>query len=365
MSSAREKMDRLLLPVLGEAHLSRQSVSERGRITDARWYGSAMLLAAMLDQSKGELTDIEGLRLEQELERSGEFAAELIRARDVPASAAGSVELQALIEADGSNPATLLLNGRPSIRNALDTRVRDFFLLDGTQEAVLATGRIFGNARHVGTGVLVRLEKNGQSLEGVLTARHVAQAMSHRSGAMFADAAIDFLGEFGGSGQNAHTLTGILECSADEITDTSPIDTFDYALLKVGPPLSERPLPSPASIDIRPRPSAGGQIAIVGYPAKPEHVRSNLDPDSVWYRLFEGIWNVKRMMPARIFTPADRPEVSTLDARTFLHNATTTQGASGGPILTAAGGRVGAIHLGGKETDGNTGQWLSSIVSDL
>jgi hypothetical protein len=280
------------------------------------------------------------------------------------ATAAVRIQVQALIESDGSRPAGLIKDGFLLEPAALGNFGSNFVsnLIDAPA-SVAATGRIAAGGRQWGSGVLVSL---ADGTTGVLTARHVAQAVTGAAGwdTLAADAEIDFLAEIGAGGTCRHALTHVIAAGPDVITDSSRRDAWDYALLGLGASLDGSTPPEPAPLDPNPlilRP--GHRLAIIGYPAKPALAPGALGPGSIWHKLFGGAWHVKRLSPAVILDVASHPDLAGLDGRILLHDATTTGGSSGGAALGIGGGALAAIHVGGREGAANLALRLADICA--
>jgi hypothetical protein len=85
----------------------------------------------------------------------------------------------------------------------------------------------------------------------------------------------------------------------------------------------------------------GREICVIGYPAQDAREKEdNLK------KILQGIFGVKRIMPG-VISGAGRWGAE--DSLALLHDATTTSGTSGAPLIDIATGSVLGIHVGGQQ----------------
>ena len=127
-----------------------------------------------------------------------------------------------------------------------------------------------------------------------------------------------------------------------EVLWMEPRDSADVALLRIadrGEDEEEQPPPLPllTESDLR----LGMWVSVIGYPG-----RSPFNNPADQQRIFDGIYEVKRLAPGK---------VTSLNAAQGLlhHDATTLGGNSGSAVVDLESGKVAAIHFGGVEGQSN------------
>jgi S1-C subfamily serine protease len=178
----------------------------------------------------------------------------------------------------------------------------------------------------------------------VATNRHVARHFAERT-----DDTFGFLQHFPAPPVKAtldwhHEFDRFTESrfAVREVIWIEPSDSVDVALLHIAdrgendedqPP----PLPLLSSDDVR----QGMWVSVIGYPA-----RSPFNNPADQQRIFDGIYEVKRLAPGK---------VTSLNATHGLltHDATTLGGNSGSVVVDLESGKVAAIHFAGTEGVGN------------
>jgi S1-C subfamily serine protease len=127
-----------------------------------------------------------------------------------------------------------------------------------------------------------------------------------------------------------------------EVLWIEPSNSADVALLRIadrGENDEEQPPPLPlmTASDLR----LGMWVSVIGYPD-----RNPFNNLAAQQRIFDGIYEVKRLAPGK---------VTSLNAAQGLldHDATTLSGNSGSAVVDLESGRVAAIHFGGVEGQSN------------
>ncbi len=273
-------------------------------------------------------------RVADDLAFAGEVGAAVAQGRIIQVTERVRFAAELMIIADGTRPASLVRGGRLLAPRQVGAfgQMFDRFLTDAAS-SVWATGRIARAGRHQGTGVLIRHPHWPEPV--VVTAAHVvaglAAAVAERGPASLE---IDFLGEVGAVGSNRHALGRLLA-----VGDAGGWTT-DFAVIELGRPV-DGPLPTPLQVDgdlgsVDPP----AQVAIVSYPGVPSGTARAMWPEGAWRDVFEGVWHLKRVSPARAVAGAAEPLIH--------HDATTTAGSSGGALLSIGTGRLAGLHLGGE-----------------
>lgn len=324
-------------------------------------------LRLLLDGARAKLNPAELSQAEEEIAAVAELAEQFKREAILPTNGSARLRLEAVIISDGSRPAGLVKNGQ-LLASAAMGEFGELYELDPApfDAAFAATGRISDGRRIVGGGILVRLEIDGQPVDGILTARHVAQdiATDPRALTLSATAEIDFNGELGGGAPNRHALAEVLASGPDFIATDSRLDAWDFALIRLGDPLEGHPRPAPATMDLLPDLVALNRpAAIVSFPGQPPLRPTEQMPGTIWHQLFAGLWNVKRLSPAQLIPPpAGQPEFEGLADRVVLHDGTTTGGSSGGSLLGVGSGQLAGIHVGGRAATANVALRLHKVA---
>lgn len=217
--------------------------------------------------------------------------------------------------------------------------------LDGGRKfldaAIPSAGRIeVSNHRlsWLGTGWLVR--------ENVLvTNRHVALEFAREeAGFPFRvnalkrqlSAKVDWFREHDQPTESVFRITKVLHIE--------PEASFDVALLEVHP-TGENGQAQPTKIELATEADfkalgTGAWVGVIGYPA---YDSRNNDADQ--QRIFDGIYNVKRLAPGQL--RAIRPD------GLVTHDATTLGGNSGSVLIDLRSGKALALHFGGVEGETN------------
>jgi endonuclease G len=179
-----------------------------------------------------------------------------------------------------------------------------------------------------------------------VTNRHVASEFATRENGGFAfmknlngpptRADIDWRHEFGQAEES--------RVRVDEVIWIEPPGSVDVALLSIGD-RGENGEPAPAVVDLMTedeieQAGTGAWVSVIGYPA-----RDSRNDAADQQRIFDGIYNVKRLAPGK---------VTSIVARDLLHHdATTLGGNSGSVVLHLESGKAAGLHFGGIEADRN------------
>ena len=254
--------------------------------------------------------------------------------------------------------AIVQLYGRPALlveNHVFEPAPPGWEILEEKRAAIetnmLSVGRIevAGHPRlsWIGTGFLV-------AEQVIMTNRHVALEFCEQTPRkhwrirpdMLVD--IDFNEEKGaGNGtDNAleYNLTGVVGIHEE----------YDLALLRVAAhSRSGQDLPPVLGLSAEPPSSgAGHKIYVVGYPALDS--RNNL---GVMQRIFNNIYNVKRLQPGEITTILDTKNW-------FLHDCSTLGGNSGSCVIDLETNLVIGLHFGGAYLKENTAISLWRLQDD-
>ncbi|MGI5292669.1 trypsin-like serine peptidase [Nonomuraea polychroma] len=214
------------------------------------------------------------------------------------------------------------------------------------EPAITGTGRVdLRNHRKVwvGTGWLV-------APTVVVTARHVAEEFAERDGKGFAfrlnyehrrvSACIDWRAEHHRSTESRFLV--------EEVLWMEPSSSFaDVALLRIAS-TGEQGETLPGHLGLMSSKEitsagVGAWIAVIGYPNRDSRYHDVEDQQ----RIFDGIYNVKRLAPGQI---------SAIVGDKLLHyDATTLGGNSGSAVVDLSTGKAAALHFGGVRGQRNVG----------
>jgi endonuclease G len=179
-----------------------------------------------------------------------------------------------------------------------------------------------------------------------VTNRHVASEFATRENGGFT-----FLQNFGAPPVRAnvdwrheHGQPEESRFRVEEVLWIEPPGSVDVALLRIARQ-GENGEPEPQPIELMTRDdvaeaAVSAWIAVVGYPA-----RDSRNDAADQQRIFDGIYNIKRLAPGQI---------TALVARDLAHHdATTLGGNSGSVVVDLASGKALALHFGGIEGERN------------
>jgi len=180
----------------------------------------------------------------------------------------------------------------------------------------------------------------------VATNRHVAEEFARKT-----DSGFEFRPNFLGPPVKAkmdwrreHQRPAESVFKVRKVLWIEPDPSFDLALLEiVGTGEADEPQPSalPLATETELNASGGNPwVAVIGYPARDSR---NREDDQ--QRIFDGIYNVKRLAPGQI--TAIRPD------GLVTHDATTLGGNSGSALVDLHSGKTLALHFGGNEGRAN------------
>lgn len=169
-------------------------------------------------------------------------------------------------------------------------------------------------------------------------------------------ARINFGEDWLGTGPPPDDEACTYDVPADAVLRAHPEeDKPDLALIPVQRTSgTDKLLPDPLVIDGRGDKIADGRtVYVVGYPARDERGRELAS----MYRLFDGIFDVKRLQPGKVIGLL--PELVTL-----LHDCSTLGGNSGSCVVDLETGRVVGLHFGGLHRHANLAVPLWMLAND-
>lgn len=192
----------------------------------------------------------------------------------------------------------------------------------------------------------------------VATNRHVAELFARQQGDEFAykknlngreaKATLDWYHEYGRPDESRFRV--------DEILWIEPDESFDVALLSIVDEGEDGEAP-PEVLDLLDEDlgaDVGRWVGVIGYPAQSPY--NDMEDQQ---RIFDGIYDVKRLAPGQITSLADNGLLE--------HDATTLGGNSGSAVIDLESGKVAGIHFGGLEGKENyavQAPRLAAIVRD-
>lgn len=190
----------------------------------------------------------------------------------------------------------------------------------------------------------------------IVTNRHVAEEFASASGdtfvfdenfdGTFVEANIDF--------RHEHRRPDVARFAVTRVLWIEPRGSFDVALLEVAE-TDAKGDPRPPIVELLDdediAKSIDRWVGVVGYPARDS--RNDLQHQQ---RIFDGIYNVKRLSPGKVTGVSDL---------TIEHDATTLGGSSGGCVIDLESGRALAIHFGGRQSEDNFGVKASDLAEIL
>lgn len=189
----------------------------------------------------------------------------------------------------------------------------------------------------------------------IVTNRHVAAEFARRTNGGIAfirnslgatiEAQLDFKEEFNVSGTP-------IEIDVEQVLYLADDGHPDIAIVKIAAngfqlepiPISTRPL------------KQNDVIAVIGYPAY-DPFRNPLKPEDVT-RIFNNIFEFKRLSPGQVMNEAVHPE-------TFSHDATTLGGNTGSVVIDLNSGQAVGLHFSGVFHDANFAVSAASILDAL
>jgi endonuclease G len=180
----------------------------------------------------------------------------------------------------------------------------------------------------------------------VVTNRHVAEQFARQASAGFGfrydhrgrrmSAYLDWQAEYGQPAESRFRVEAVIWIEPD--------DGPDVALLRIAGQ-SEEGEPPPAAIalmtaDEISQLGVGAWVAVIGYPAS-----DSRHPEPDLKRIFDGIYDYKRLAPGRIMSFAGDDELH--------HDASTLYGSSGSVVVDLASGKAVGLHFAGEKGDRN------------
>lgn len=274
---------------------------------------------------------------------------------------ADAIGLGALTQAE----AIILLKGRPALliqdgawedpgSRVISQRLGDRAPLEA---AIAAVGRVEildYRSDFVGSGWMI-------AEDTLITNRHVAELFAERNDKTFAfrtngegelyKARVDFKRE--------HDRTATMQASVLEILFLEERSSVrpDFALIRLDQ--GEIRLPAPIELDtsgVAFDAEQPAELAVIGYPAE-----DSRNDAFAMRRIFDSIYNVKRLSPGRLM--GVRP-----DGKVLEHDCTSLGGSSGSVVINLATGRACGLHFSGSYRDRNlavTTTWIKSRLAEL
>jgi V8-like Glu-specific endopeptidase len=205
------------------------------------------------------------------------------------------------------------------------------------KKVIPSIGRIELENHHtypwVGTGFLV-------ASDVIMTNRHVAEVFAKKKGSKWVftppvKGKIDYREEYQRDKAREFRLTEILHIDG----------AYDLALLRVSKKgLKSEKSPVPLTVaSSAPKAIKNRQVAVIGYPAF-----DSRNAENEMLRIFESIFNVKRM------APGEATRLSTMGGVKILeHDCSTLGGNSGSCVVDLETGQVLGLHFGGQYLVGN------------
>ena len=225
--------------------------------------------------------------------------------------------------------------GRPDVRSAVEATAQSVGRIETTNHP---------NLEWVGTGFLV-------ADDVVMTNRHVAVEFARTADGRTwtfqprMKARIDYVEEFGSPNRAEFNITEIIGVHDGDV---------DMALLRVstrGSAGAKRP--TPLRLAAQPTLQKDQKVYVIGYPAADS--RRN-DPIEM-RRIFENVFDVKRLQPGKIMK-------LTAAGRLLTHDCSTLGGNSGSAVLDLDTHQVVGLHFSGRYLVGNSAHVLSKLRDD-
>lgn len=279
------------------------------------------------------------------------------------------IALEALVLADGSRPSLLVRDDRidPGDRTIGQWKADLVGAEHILRDIARGCGRVTltgddGAARCIGTAFAV-----GEGI--VATNLHVLQAIASRGCAgewvFHPGVTIDFRAEHERDPDPArqHEPERVIFAGPDTIGEVVDPALLDLALIGLRENGSR---PMPASLQLSEDSGLlrrGGRIAVLGHPAAP--ARGDY-ADNVLFRLFRGVFGVKRLAPGLITSGLGDVQGDRAPPRSIGHDASTLGGNSGSCILILDGTwDVVGLHFGGRQQVENLAHAMAVIREDL
>jgi endonuclease G len=252
-------------------------------------------------------------------------------------AAADYAGIEAIVRRFG-RPSLLVRNNTFDVPAADTWKARLYPTKARLDRAIRSVGRIEIPALsvpHVGTAWMI-------SNDVAVTNRHVALTFAERSGRRFAFRTTP-IGE---------RYTGSVDFR-EEAIQTTPFEVEIHEVLFIADAAATepdiafirlrsrdgRPLPPPLAL-FDGAPKVGQWVVTIGYPAQDPR-----NPYTDQARIFEGVFNVKRLAPGEV--------MQLHDADVFSHDCTTLGGSSGSVVVDVETGRVLGLHFGGAYLSAN------------
>ena len=253
--------------------------------------------------------------------------------------------------------AIILLEGRPPIlieRNKFVTQPpgSKWHILENyrnnIENSILSVGRInlTGNPRFswVGTGFLV-------ADDVLMTNSHVAMEFSKKQGETWTfkpgqTGSIDYGQDASLTNHNEFKINGIIGIH----------DNYDLALLKVSNGSEGNKFPEPLKVakSVDEANIKKKNVYVIGFPARDDRRNDPIEME----RIFESIYNVKRLQPGTIM------EMAQNDQNILYHDCSTLGGNSGSCVIDLEMNKIIGLHFGGTYGSKNHAVALWKLVND-
>ncbi len=294
------------------------------------------------------------------------FAALKAGADDLPPHM--QVALEAIVLSDGSRPAVLIQDDRvdPTEPTLGEWQADVQGAGEMLRTIAKGTGRMTledqGSQRAIGTGFAIA--------RGVIaTNRHVLQAIADcsREGEWIVrpGCTIDFRGEHDRPVDSRRIFVPdrVLFSGPEVIGGTVDLSRLDLAVIALkSNGLGDLPEGLPLSTEGNPV-AQGTRLAAFGFPAMP--ARGEV-ADNMLFRLFRGVFGVKRFAPGLVSTGLGGLAQDSVPSRSFGHDSSTLGGNSGSCIVALDGTwDVIGLHFGGSQQIENFAHAITRISGDF
>ena len=184
-----------------------------------------------------------------------------------------------------------------------------------------------------------------------MTNRHVAVVFAQEKGGAYSflpgvSASVDYKEEYQRQASNEFRLTEVIGIHG----------SYDLALLRVETTGvgGQAPLAPLAVSSQPPKVTKDLDIVVIGYPAY-----DSRNDSTEMLRIFENIFNVKRLQPGALtgLNPGPNGEI-------LGHDSSSLGGCSGAPVVDLESGKVLGLHFGGRYLVGNYAVPLWKLTQD-
>lgn len=355
-----------LLLRLGGARnsLGQESTSSGADLGKERQERSLDALSDLVGQASGEAHEMNEPDPTKGLVDAARAGFEALRDRDAPLTPHMQLALEAIVLADGSRPALLVQDDHvdPADKALGEWQADILGGLPSVQRIAQSVGRVSlpgADTRKIPIGTVFAV---GPAL--VATNRHVLQAIAtgdaggwrFRPGCL-----IDFCAEHDRSDKPERQFAPdeVRFVGPDAIAEVADLSLLDLAVISLKPNGLK---PPPEALPLAEDPnqlSLQMPIGAFGFPAAP--VQGTI-ADRVLFKLFRGVFGVKRLAPGRVTGGLGDIAGDAMPPRDFSHDASTLGGNSGSCIVAMDGTwDVVGLHFGGRQQIANYGHAMAAI----